>query len=345
MSKTCAQSFWLFTIALLAFPILSSSHWWYMSQVYALGAKLMCTVAGLGKHQQQLCRENPDVMVSIGKGAKLGVDECQTQFKNEMWNCSTARDNTVFGKVMRKATPESAFVYAISSAGVVHEVTRACSRGELRDCNCVTKRDGDGNDGFHWEGCSQNIAYGIRFAKAFVDSWEEERDARAKMNLHNNRVGRRAVKRLTVQICKCHGISGSCEYKTCAKTMNSFSVVGAHLLDKYRNAAKATVDQSGNELVIANEEMSLRPSRDDLVFLEKSPNYCVPNPNTGSRGTRGRTCNKTTLGHGSCRTLCCGRGYNTFQINEEYDCQCKFHWCCQIKCQTCTRTVKKYVCQ
>lgn len=154
-----------------------------------------------------------------------------------------------------------------------------------------------------------------------------------------------AVKRLTVQICKCHGISGSCEYKTCTKTMNSFSVVGAHLLDKYRNAAKATVDQSGNELVIANEEMSLRPSRDDLVFLEKSPNYCVPNPNTGSRGTRGRTCNKTTLGHGSCRTLCCGRGYNTFQINEEYDCQCKFHWCCQIKCQTCTRTVKKYVCQ
>lgn len=70
-------------------------------------------------------------------------------------------------------------------------MTRACSRGELRDCNCVTKRDGDGNDGFHWEGCSQNIAYGIRFAKAFVDSWEEERDARAKMNLHNNRVGRR----------------------------------------------------------------------------------------------------------------------------------------------------------
>lgn len=62
----------------------------------------MCTVAGLGEYQQQLCRENPDVMVSIGKGAKLGVDECQTQFKNEMWNCSTARDNTVFGKVMRK---------------------------------------------------------------------------------------------------------------------------------------------------------------------------------------------------------------------------------------------------
>lgn len=74
-----------------------------MSQVYTLGAKLMCNVAGLDKFQRQLCLENPDVMVSIGKGAKLGVEECQQQMKNEMWNCSTvARDVSVFGKVMRK---------------------------------------------------------------------------------------------------------------------------------------------------------------------------------------------------------------------------------------------------
>ena len=76
-----------------------------MSEVFALGAKIMCNqhIAGLVNVQRQLCRENPDVMVSIGKGAKLGVEECQQQFKDQRWNCSTvARDVSVFGKVMKK---------------------------------------------------------------------------------------------------------------------------------------------------------------------------------------------------------------------------------------------------
>ena len=82
-------------------------------------------------------------------------------------------------------------MYAVSSAGVVHEVTRACSRGELKDCTCDTNRKGRSRKGFEWGGCSDNIAFGLRFAKLFVDSREQERDARAKMNLHNNFVGRR----------------------------------------------------------------------------------------------------------------------------------------------------------
>ena len=92
------------------------------------------------------------------------------------------------------ASRESAFVYAVSSAGVVHEVTRACSRGELSDCTCDSNRKGRSRKGFEWGGCSDNVAYGLRFAKLFVDSREQERDARAKMNLHNNFVGRRVSK-------------------------------------------------------------------------------------------------------------------------------------------------------
>ena len=76
-----------------------------MSEVFALGAKIMCNhdIAGLVNSQRQLCRENPEVVVSIGKGAKLGVEECQHQFKDHRWNCSkVARDVSVFGKVMKK---------------------------------------------------------------------------------------------------------------------------------------------------------------------------------------------------------------------------------------------------
>lgn len=89
------------------------------------------------------------------------------------------------------ASRESAFVHAITSAGVVHEVTRACSQGELKDCTCDTNHNMTSEEGFEWGGCSDNIAYSLRIAKLFVDSVEQDRDARAKMNLHNNFVGRR----------------------------------------------------------------------------------------------------------------------------------------------------------
>lgn len=154
-----------------------------------------------------------------------------------------------------------------------------------------------------------------------------------------------AVKSHTVLDCKCHGVSGSCQVKTCWKTMSSFDVVGAYLRERYHNGILVTVDQSGNELVVAEGVYQIKPPRDNLVFLEESPDYCVPNTNTGSLGTTGRVCNKTTPGHGSCGILCCGRGFNTIQVEEEYKCECKFHWCCYVKCKTCRRTVDKHVCK
>lgn len=89
---------------------------------------------------------------------------------------------------------EAAFVYAISSAGVVYAITRACSQGDLKACSCDPLKRGRSKDErgeFDWGGCSDNIHYGIRFAKAFVDAKEKKvKDARALMNLHNNRCGR-----------------------------------------------------------------------------------------------------------------------------------------------------------
>lgn len=85
-------------------------------------------------------------------------------------------------------------MYAISSAGVVFAITRACSQGELKTCNCDPHKRGryrDERGEFDWGGCSDNINYGIKFAKAFIDAKERMvKDARALMNLHNNRCGR-----------------------------------------------------------------------------------------------------------------------------------------------------------
>lgn len=97
---------------------------------------------------------------------------------------------------------ESAFVYAISSAGVVFAITRACSQGELKSCSCDAKKKGTAKDGkgtFDWGGCSDNIDYGIKFARAFVDAKERKgKDARALMNLHNNRAGRKVCRAMVL---------------------------------------------------------------------------------------------------------------------------------------------------
>lgn len=62
-------------------------------------------------------------------------------------------------------------------------------------------------------------------------------------------------------------------------------------------------------------------------------------------GTHGRVCSKTSTGLDSCSILCCGRGYNTKKIVVKERCNCKFHWCCQVKCDVCIKTIEEYTCK
>jgi hypothetical protein len=144
--------------------------------------------------------------------------------------------------------------------------------------------------------------------------------------------------------CKCHGVSGSCSVRTCWKTLPPFRIVGEYLKQKFVTSQRVTVDQSGNALTHADSSYR-RPARDQLVFLEDSPDYCDTNAKTGSLGTSGRECNRSSLDVGGCKVLCCGKGFNTIQVEEEYKCFCKFHWCCRVKCQKCRRTIDKHICR
>ncbi|NWJ11835.1 WNT2B protein, partial [Crypturellus undulatus] len=177
-----------------------------------------------------------------------------------------------------------AFVYAISSAGVVYAITRACSQGELKACGCDPLKRGRAKDErgeFDWGGCSDNINYGIRFAKAFVDAKEKRvKDARALMNLHNNRCGRMAVKRFLKLECKCHGVSGSCTLRTCWLAMSDFRKTGDHLRKKYNGAIQVTMNQDGTGFTLANKNFR-KPTKTDLVYFENSPDYCVMDKSAG----------------------------------------------------------------
>jgi hypothetical protein len=47
--------------------------------------------------QTKLCQLYSDHMQPVAKGARIGIVECQWQFRYHQWNCSTISNQTVFG--------------------------------------------------------------------------------------------------------------------------------------------------------------------------------------------------------------------------------------------------------
>ena len=80
--------------------------------------------------------------------------------------------------------------------------------------------------------------------------------------------------------CKCHGISGACNLKTCWQALREFSYTGKILKEKYEGATLVQINQSRTDLIVAKRYVKT-PTKNDLVYLEESPDYCLYNPEEG----------------------------------------------------------------
>lgn len=96
------------------------------------------------------------------------------------------------------ASKETAFVYALTSAAVVHAVTKSCTAGDLPECACKKSRS---RRRMKPRNCDEDIKYGILFAELFVDAPDHERKASSTfrrsgqnlVNLHNSKAGREVI--------------------------------------------------------------------------------------------------------------------------------------------------------
>ena len=100
---------------------------------------------------------------------------------------------------------EQAFVFALSSASLVHSVAKACSSGLSSKCHCApASGSAPGSDadlpqllpaGYQWGGCADDVHFASTFGEQFTDRiWKRRRvSRRAAVNLHNTVAGRRAV--------------------------------------------------------------------------------------------------------------------------------------------------------
>lgn len=145
--------------------------------------------------------------------------------------------------------------------------------------------------------------------------------------------------------CKCHGVSGSCEFKTCWKSLPSFRTVGDILKEKFDGATEVKQARKGHRRYLVPLNKYYKPhTEEDLVYLQRSPSFCEKDVNAGSLGTSGRRCNKTSKAIDGCDLMCCRRGYTTRVIRVNERCHCKFHWCCYVTCRKCSRQVEIHNC-
>nr|XP_050051928.1 protein Wnt-8b-like [Dermacentor andersoni] len=281
---------------------------------------------------------------TLGSGMRQALDECQSQFKWDRWTCPESSFNVVSKHGKLPATRESAFVVAMVSAGITHMFARNCSRGQ-KSCRCDERpRKREPDSSWSWGGCSADIKYAGDFSRRLlIGKVEAIRDLNAAMNRHNNNVGRAAVRKSLLRACKCHGPSGTCTTKTCWLQPGELSAVGRRLRKAYDRA----------HLVKVNRGVPKWPdAKRVLVYAVPADNYCLPNRSLDTTGTYGRECSRRT-GSGvsrterdSCRNLCydCGYGVRQVAVTTRSSCNCRFLWCCSVKCDSCDVNVTKYFC-
>ncbi|XP_076456069.1 protein Wnt-8b-like [Babylonia areolata] len=289
---------------------------------------------------------------------ELGLSECQYQFRWERWDCSDRSLLQVVHTAETPANQETAVVQALVTSGVMYVVARNCSTGALLSCTCDPHLHSNHTErNWKWKGCKNAGAkQGDTMSRALFDGVIEGADARAAVNRHNNQVGRAAVWRNLELRCKCHGVSGSCSLRTCWQRLPDFRRVGTFLKRRYTRAVHVNVQDGqlrhGNRA--RRRGLSMISSK-DLVYLVPSPDYCrAQAPGGAASSTEGRECSRPPKGlkasraeRRSCRTLCleCGLRVRKYMVEVVTRCNCKFYWCCTVRCKECRQVVQKYYCQ
>lgn len=99
-----------------------------------------------------------------------------------------------------------------------------------------------------------------------------------------------AVHESLTTLCKCHGVSGACNVKTCWRGLASLGDVSERLKRRYQIAVEVARYASAghlNKMVPVSGHVG-RLEKADLVYRTKSPDYCSKDVRVGSLGTYGR---------------------------------------------------------
>ncbi|KAE9548563.1 hypothetical protein FO519_008228 [Halicephalobus sp. NKZ332] len=261
-----------------------------------------------------MCRMQPPLAVVAYEGILDAMGYCREQMRFQPWDCSQPGTILHEPTILRYGYKESAYLLAMSSAGAAWGVATACAQGWLEECRCVHPKvpggpsrstfdssPGSTTEDWEWGGCSYGVQFGIAASRKILTRSGSGRSPLRILEKHNLKSGRLAVKKTLISSCKCHGVSGSCQQKTCWKKTSDLKAI--------------------------------------TIYLESTPDHCAPQLEYQMQQRRSlpRICNwrNETHSEGDCGSLCCGRGYKVSHEVISYKCDCKFVWCCKLECNDC----------
>ena len=98
-------------------------------------ARAICNnTPGLAPRQRNICRKRPDAIDTIREGIQRGMLECQFQFRNKRWNCSSMTPvNHLLGITHKIGKHENISLYYIMR----HSFSFVTSQYQQRLCNAI----------------------------------------------------------------------------------------------------------------------------------------------------------------------------------------------------------------
>ncbi|GAB0087434.1 Protein Wnt [Sergentomyia squamirostris] len=287
------------------------------------------------KFKNSINRFNPLASV-VTQSEKLALRNCQQVFKWDRWNCPS--QDFFIKRSSNFIDKEGAFVKAITVAAMLYSTIKNCT---LNIMQCECKFNDPLEDESEIMRCVDHISALEEF---LVDGGNvENRDIQGYSEVHNAQAGRIAVQRALKHHCRCSGYSSSCSLHTCWLQISDFPEIASDIRKMYDHSVRISLDNTGR--------VKRGISAESLVFLDDSPNYCLENTLAGWPGMKGRQCSRkrksTTLDEKrSCRRLCraCGFKVKREQVIREKPCKCRFYWCCDVHCDTCSELINEHYC-
>ena len=126
----------------------------------------------------------------------------------------------------------------------------------------------------------------------------------------------------TTTTCRCHGISGTCTVQTCYSRVVSVEEVGEIIFQRYGGAIRVEEDDNDQGEIVPENPNSDPPTEDDLIFCDRSPDFCVANNLTGIVGVAHRLCDPNSNNRNACSTICCNYGhYKSTKVTPFRECR------------------------
>lgn len=130
---------------------------------------------------------------TIGQSADLVLKNCQQQFRWDRWNCPTT--DFQLKRSSMQLDREAVYVQTLTMAALIYTITKNCSQGEIKGCECnsvTSLQTFDSDESTTVYDCSEQIEQiGIRIAdNLFTSSIDTRFDAQGYANVHNSRAAR-----------------------------------------------------------------------------------------------------------------------------------------------------------